>query len=81
MNVPACHDNPLHAKYYPDQALQCTVEIIENVRLARATFRVRFACPEVARRVVAQNRRLRVDRQGREPWSHDADRGGVGARV
>ncbi len=52
MSVSDCPDNPLHAKYYPDCALQRTVEIIENVRLARETFRVRFACPEVARRAV-----------------------------
>ena len=28
------------------------VAVVENVRLARDTYRVRFACPEIARRVV-----------------------------
>jgi dihydroorotate dehydrogenase electron transfer subunit len=37
---------------FADRALQQTVETIENVRLARDTFRVRFACPELARRIV-----------------------------
>lgn len=44
--------NPLHAKFYPDQAVQQTVEIVENVRLAKDTYRVRFAAPEIARRIV-----------------------------
>jgi dihydroorotate dehydrogenase electron transfer subunit len=43
--------NPLHAAYYADQAVQRTVEVVENVRLARDTYRVRFACPEMAQRV------------------------------
>lgn len=42
----------LHAAYYADKAVQRTVEIIENVRLARDTYRVRFACPEIAVSVV-----------------------------
>jgi dihydroorotate dehydrogenase electron transfer subunit len=46
------HDNPLHAQFYPDRALQRTVEIVENVCIARDTFRVRFACPEMARAAV-----------------------------
>jgi dihydroorotate dehydrogenase electron transfer subunit len=44
--------NPLHADYYADRALQRTVEVVENVRLARDTYRVRFACPEMARRIL-----------------------------
>jgi dihydroorotate dehydrogenase electron transfer subunit len=44
--------NPLHAAYYADQAFQARVEVVENVPLARDTFRVRFACPEIARRVL-----------------------------
>jgi dihydroorotate dehydrogenase electron transfer subunit len=44
--------NPLHAAHYADCALQRTVEIVENVRLARDTYRVRFACPEMASRVL-----------------------------
>lgn len=43
--------NPLHAKYYADQATQLSVEVIENVQMARDTFRVRFHCPELASRV------------------------------
>ena len=42
----------LHAAYCPDQAVQQTVEIVENVRLARDTYRVRFHSPLIARRIV-----------------------------
>ncbi len=44
--------NPLHAAYYADRASQQRVSVIENVRLARDTFRVRFECPQMARRIV-----------------------------
>ena len=44
--------NPLHARYFADTAVSSTVEILENVQLARDTIRVRFACPEIAERVV-----------------------------
>jgi dihydroorotate dehydrogenase electron transfer subunit len=44
--------NPLHAAYYADDAHYCRVTISENVRLARDTFRVRFECAEIARRIV-----------------------------
>ncbi len=44
--------SPLHAAYYADQAAQVSVPILENVRLARDTYRVRFQSPEIARRVV-----------------------------
>lgn len=44
--------NPLHAAYYADQALQRTVKIVENVALARDTWRVRFEFPELASRIV-----------------------------
>jgi dihydroorotate dehydrogenase electron transfer subunit len=40
--------NPLNAKYYADQASQHTVDVVENVEIARDTWRVRFRCPEVA---------------------------------
>src|SRR4051794_780687 len=43
--------NPLHASFYADRAVCQTVEIIENVRLARDTYRVRLASPEIARRI------------------------------
>ncbi len=38
----------LHAAYYADSAVQRTVTILENERLARDTYRLRFACPEIA---------------------------------
>lgn len=44
--------NPLHADFYADTACQARVQVIENLRLARDTYRVRFACPEIARRIV-----------------------------
>lgn len=44
--------NPLHAKFYADEATQSTVEVIENVEMARDTFRIRFRCPEVAARAL-----------------------------
>jgi len=37
---------------YADRACQHTVTIVENVRLARDTYRVRFTCPEIAARIV-----------------------------
>ncbi len=44
--------NPLHAGYYADSANQARVPIVENVRLARDTYRMRFECPEIAKRIV-----------------------------
>jgi dihydroorotate dehydrogenase electron transfer subunit len=44
--------NPLHAEFYADRAIQSRVRVIENVRLARDTYRLRFDCPEIARRFV-----------------------------
>jgi len=44
--------NPLHAKHYADAAVQRTVDVLENVQLARDTFRVRFRCPDIAARIV-----------------------------
>ncbi len=44
--------NPLAAACYADRAAQYRVEIVENVRLARDTYRVRFECPDLARRIV-----------------------------
>ena len=41
----------LHPPYCADQATQRTVTVLENVRLARDTYRVRFAFPELARRI------------------------------
>lgn len=44
--------NPLHAAYYADEAVQQTVEVVENTQLARDTYRIRFHCPEIAARIV-----------------------------
>jgi dihydroorotate dehydrogenase electron transfer subunit len=49
---PDCPSNPLHAAYYADRACLCRVEIEQNVCIARDTYRVRFAAPEIARRIV-----------------------------
>jgi dihydroorotate dehydrogenase electron transfer subunit len=37
---------------FADRAWHGTVEIVENVRLARDTYRVRFECPKLAQRIV-----------------------------
>ena len=37
---------------YADQAWHGPVTVAENVPLARDTYRIRFACPEIARRIV-----------------------------
>ena len=47
-----CESNPLHAAYYADSAGQHRVQVIENVRIARDTYRIRFECPAIARRIV-----------------------------
>jgi dihydroorotate dehydrogenase electron transfer subunit len=44
--------NPLHADFYADTATQARVSVIENVQLARDTYRIRFECPAIARRIV-----------------------------
>jgi dihydroorotate dehydrogenase electron transfer subunit len=49
---PASENSPLHAAYHADRAIQHAAEIVENVQLARDTFRVRFRSPEIARRMV-----------------------------
>ena len=49
----AIERNPLHADLLRRRghaSLACA--IVENVRLARDTYRVRFECPEIARRIV-----------------------------
>ncbi|MDA7978437.1 MAG: dihydroorotate dehydrogenase electron transfer subunit [Pirellulales bacterium] len=38
--------------YFADGLWQGTVEIMENVQLAQDTFRVRFRCPEIARKIL-----------------------------
>jgi len=44
--------NALHAAHYADRACQQRVVVLENVRLGRDTFRIRFHCPQLARRIV-----------------------------
>jgi dihydroorotate dehydrogenase electron transfer subunit len=44
--------SPLHAQFYADSAVQQTVDIVENVRLAKETHRVRFRSPEIASRIL-----------------------------
>ena len=43
--------NPLHAQYYADSASWTTAAILENVAVARDTYRVRFDCPTIAARM------------------------------
>lgn len=43
--------NPLHAHYYADAATQVATDVIENVRLAENTWRLRFAAPTMAARI------------------------------
>jgi dihydroorotate dehydrogenase electron transfer subunit len=49
---PVLDRNPLHAEFYADRACQVRVPIIENVCVAQNTYRVRFECPDIARRIV-----------------------------
>ncbi len=42
----------MHEAHYAERACHETVVVTENVRLARDTYRVRFECPDLARRVV-----------------------------
>jgi dihydroorotate dehydrogenase electron transfer subunit len=44
--------NPLRAEYYADGACQARATVVENVQLARDTYRIRFVCPEIAPRIV-----------------------------
>jgi dihydroorotate dehydrogenase electron transfer subunit len=44
--------NPLHADYYADSASHVCVPVIENVKLARDTYRIRFTCPAIAEQIV-----------------------------
>ncbi|MEQ8846645.1 dihydroorotate dehydrogenase electron transfer subunit [Botrimarina sp.] len=47
----ALDQTPLHAKHYADDAEFVCASILENVRLARSTYRLRFGAPGIARRV------------------------------
>ncbi|MBX3411886.1 MAG: dihydroorotate dehydrogenase electron transfer subunit [Pirellulales bacterium] len=44
--------DPLRQPTFADRACHARVEILENERLARDTYRVRFACPTIAQRIV-----------------------------
>jgi dihydroorotate dehydrogenase electron transfer subunit len=44
--------SPLHAAYYADRACFERVRVLENVPLARDTYRLRVACPAIARQIV-----------------------------
>ena len=44
--------NPLRAAHYADAACQTRARVVENVRMARDTYRIRLECPEIARRIL-----------------------------
>src|SRR4051812_2200187 len=44
--------SPLHASHYADRACHERVTIVENLRVARDTYRVRFDCVPLAQRAV-----------------------------
>jgi dihydroorotate dehydrogenase electron transfer subunit len=44
--------SPLHAPFLADGARMADVSVVENIKLARDTFRVRLDCPEIARGIV-----------------------------
>lgn len=52
-NSESINRNPLHAEFYADRACQARTRIVENVRVAQDTYRVRFDCPAIARHIVA----------------------------
>ena len=54
MSAAGCEagQNPLTAAYYAKNAGQYAVAVAENERLAQDTYRIRFACPELARQIV-----------------------------
>jgi dihydroorotate dehydrogenase electron transfer subunit len=50
--MPQVDSNPLYAKFYADHARQLQVRVIENVRVARDTYRIRLEAPQTARQIV-----------------------------
>ncbi len=50
--LPSATPAPAGPPYFADGLWHGQVEIVENERMARDTFRVRFRCPEIARRIV-----------------------------
>ncbi len=77
-------NSPVHAAYYADSMVQETVEILENIPVAEATFRLRFRSPAMAQRILpGQFLMLRLS-QLQDPLigrpfalydTHDNDRG------
>jgi dihydroorotate dehydrogenase electron transfer subunit len=51
-NITQVDPNPLHAKFYADHAHQLQVGVIENVQVARDTYRIRLEAPQTARQIV-----------------------------
>ena len=52
----------LHADFYADQATHHVVNVVENIRIAEATYRLRFRCPEIAEQALpGQFLMLRLD--------------------
>lgn len=51
-NMAQVDSNPLHAKFYADHACQLQVSVIENVQVARDTYRIRLEAPQTARQIV-----------------------------
>ena len=47
----ALDQTPLHAAHYADPAQFVTAEVVENIKLARDTWRLRFVAPEIASRI------------------------------
>lgn len=45
------HVSPLRAACYADRAVQQAASVVENVPVARDTFRLRLECPEIAERI------------------------------
>lgn len=50
--TPVTERIPLHAAYYADCAQQVRTRVLENVQVARDTFCLRFAAPEIAGRIL-----------------------------
>ena len=44
-------NSALHADYYADDAVQETVDIVANEQIAQDTFRLRFRCPSMAKKL------------------------------
>ncbi len=49
---------------YADRAWHTAVAIGENTRIGRDTYRVRFACPQIARRILPGRASAHQERDG-----------------